>query len=299
MNERYGENIISANKNKKLVVCFRDTGNKILTEVWYEKQRCKDEKEERLRIVIAAAKIIAEDIRSQVYETDLHPSPGNFLTDMDSLIPKTLSCLVKTIVLKNKKGNKSKWNKKCTAISHAILTAARPHSFISPLQIGLSVHLSQKYGSKHLLNILSSLGLCASYAETSLFQLSALHHPRTEPQANSLHSLFLTICTIDGFNTFHSMGGIQCVTPSPKNSTSNEAIRRLQTIPCASSIGQFGLALRVLDIRSFIKQISFKRYKIGVNRDRKWNLRSKLHKDQYKNQNKQFGYSVFLLCKAV
>lgn len=37
------------------------------------------------------------------------------------------------------------------------------------------------------------------------------------------------------------MGGIQCVTPSPNDPTSNQPVRRLQKIPCASSVGQFGL----------------------------------------------------------
>ncbi|XP_076040412.1 glutamate--cysteine ligase isoform X1 [Oratosquilla oratoria] len=243
--ERYGHDIIvSVNKNRKPVICFRDTGNKILTDAWYENHRSHDEKEERLRIVKTAARIIAEDIRSQMYEADQYPPPENFLEELDSLIPETLQCLVKTIVLKNKKGNQRKWNRKCTAISHAILTAARPNSFISPLQIGLAVHLSQKYGSKHLLNVLSALGLCASYAEAALFQVSALQHPAKEPPNDSFAQFVfdnadVNISTIDGFNTFHSMGGIQCVTPQ-NNITSDQPITRLTKIPSASFVGQFG-----------------------------------------------------------
>ena len=94
------------------MVCFRDTGNKLLTDAWYENHRSHDEKEEWLRIVKTAAKIIAEDIRSQMYETDQYPPPENFLSELDSLIPETLNCLVKTIVLKNKKGNQRKWDRK-------------------------------------------------------------------------------------------------------------------------------------------------------------------------------------------
>lgn len=144
MKERYGHDIvISVNKNRKPVVCFRDTGNKILTDAWYENHMSHDEKEERLQIVKTAAKIIAEDIRSQLYETGQQPPPENFLAELDSLIPDTLNCHVKTIVLKNKKGNKRRWNRKYTTISHAILTATRQYSFISFLQIRLASHLSQ------------------------------------------------------------------------------------------------------------------------------------------------------------
>ena len=242
---RYGHNIVvSVNKNRKPVVCFRDTGNKILTDAWYENHRSHDEKEERLRIVKTAAKIIAEAIRSQMYETNQYPPPKNFLSELDSLIPETLNCLVKTIVLKNKKGSQRKWDRKCTTISHAILTAARPNSFISPPQIGLAVHLNQKYGSKHLLNVFSTLGLCASYAEAALFQVSALQHPASEPPNDSFTQFVfdnadVNISTIDGFNTFHSMGGIQSVTPQ-NNVTSDQPITRLTKIPSASFVGRFG-----------------------------------------------------------
>ena len=225
------------------MVCFHDTGNKILCDSWYANNRSKDEKEERLRIVKTAATIIAEDVRSQVYETDQYPTPNELLNDLDSLTPDTLNCLVKNIIMKNKKGDLRKWEK-CKAISHAILSAARPNSFKSPLQIGLAIHLSQKYGSKHL-NILSTLGLCAPYAEAALFQVSALLHPDSEPQSD-LFTQFVydhadvNICTIDGFNTFHSMGGIQCLTPSPTDSSSHQPIKRLEKSPPASTVGQFG-----------------------------------------------------------
>ncbi|XP_076055200.1 facilitated trehalose transporter Tret1-like [Oratosquilla oratoria] len=109
---------------------------------------------------------------------------------------------------------------------------------------GLAVHLSQKYGSKHLLNVLSALGLCASYAEAALFQVSALQHPAKEPPNDSFAQFVfdnadVNISTIDGFNTFHSMGGIQCVTPQ-NNITSDQPITRLTKIPSASVVGQFG-----------------------------------------------------------
>lgn len=89
-----------------------------------KKQRSNDEEEEPLQIVNTAAKIIAEGIRSHMYENYQYPQPKNFLTDLDSFIPDTLNCLVDTIVLKNKKEDKNNWYKKCTPISHAVLTAA-------------------------------------------------------------------------------------------------------------------------------------------------------------------------------
>jgi len=45
------------------------------------------------------------------------------------------------------------------AISHAIMSAVRPRSFVSPLQLGLSVYLHRQFGSKRLLEVLACLGL--------------------------------------------------------------------------------------------------------------------------------------------
>lgn len=45
--------------------------------------------------------------------------------------------------------------------------------------------------------------------------------------------------TIDGFQTFHAMGGIQCITPTTSVS-SNEIIPKLKKIPSACTVGTFG-----------------------------------------------------------
>lgn len=67
LQEKYGDDIIfTIKQNREFILRFRDTGHKILTSNWYEKQN-SDIKEERLKIVKAAAEIITEDIRSQVY----------------------------------------------------------------------------------------------------------------------------------------------------------------------------------------------------------------------------------------
>lgn len=120
---------------------IRGTGYRVLYDEWYANNKNKYKKEERLRIVKTAATIIAEDVRSHMYEVDRYPTLNEFLTDLDSLKPDTLNYLVKTIIIKNKRGDIMKWEK-CTAISHAIVTAAGPTSCKSPLKMGFAVHLS-------------------------------------------------------------------------------------------------------------------------------------------------------------
>lgn len=119
--------------------------------------------EERTRVVKAASKIILTDIRSKVYDIENYPAADNFLGGVDSDIPETLKLLLNEIILKGKKGNTDGWDKKITALSHCIISAARPKSFLSPLQIGVSSFLYKKFPSRGLIRVISSLGFCASY----------------------------------------------------------------------------------------------------------------------------------------
>jgi hypothetical protein len=66
---------------------------------------------------------------------------------------------------KNKKKHNSddKFDKKSTSIAHAIISAVRPRSFLSSLQLGLSVTLHRKFG--RVIDLCHALGFCASYNE--------------------------------------------------------------------------------------------------------------------------------------
>lgn len=113
--KKYGGDIIIAfSKNKKLVVCFKNTGYKILNDAWYQ-QGLRNEQEERLRIVKTAAAIIVEDIRSQVYDTEHYPPPDKFLERNEELIPETLRTFIETVLLNKKRGGHDMWKKKSTA----------------------------------------------------------------------------------------------------------------------------------------------------------------------------------------
>lgn len=70
------------------------------------------------------------------------------------------------IILKNKRHHLDHLKLVCTNISHSIMTAVRPRSFKSKLQLGLSVFFHRRFGSKRLIQIFSSFGLCAFYSET-------------------------------------------------------------------------------------------------------------------------------------
>lgn len=183
--QKYGDVIfIAVTANKPPIVCFRNTGYKLLTETWYKDKKLNP-KEERLRIIKAAATIVLEDIRSQVYEISHYPPSDSFLQEVDTVIPETLQVLLQDIVLKHKYSSLKKWKTKCTAFARAIISAVRPRSFLSGLQVGLAAFLYRKFGSRKLLEVLSSLGFSASYSEVGLFEVSAIMRPAITIQLNA------------------------------------------------------------------------------------------------------------------
>ena len=70
--EHYGNHVFFAQLGgtRKDVVCFRDMASYIISDEWYKKQikiRSKSDKTESDRIMVAAAKIVKEEIRAKNY----------------------------------------------------------------------------------------------------------------------------------------------------------------------------------------------------------------------------------------
>lgn len=245
--ENYGDDIlISVQKKKVTTICFRDTGYKILTNAWYN-ARNTDDQEERLRIVRTAAEIVREDIRSKVYDTTSYPPSNDFLQNLTDDVPESLDLFLKGVVSKNRKGDAAAQDKKCVPIAHAIIAATRPRSFLSPLQLALALFLYRRFGSKNLVSMVSNLGFCASYKQAQALEISAVlqSQPIIKP---GLFCQFVfdnadcNVNTIDGSNTFHSMGGIACITPSSAGDVAmNQPIPKVTSTPSAADIGKIGM----------------------------------------------------------
>lgn len=94
----------------------------------------------------------------------------------------------------------------------------------------LSVHLHRRYGSRHLIDLLSTLGFCESYSEALNFETSAVLNTKMDLKSDGFFQFVFDNAdfntrSLDGYNTFHSLGGIICV--SPKHSISiNDRIPR-------------------------------------------------------------------------
>lgn len=204
--------IIIENRGKPTVVCFRNTGYKILMDSWYQK-KATTEAQERLRIVTAAADIIREDIRSKFYETSVYPSPEELLYNVDDNIPESLQVFLDQVLLKGKMNRDEKLTTKRDSIAHSIISVVRPRSFISPIQLATGIYLTRKFGSRLIIDVLNSLGFCASYTNISLYEASAVLNIDKKFHKNAYVQYVYdnadhNVCTLDGFNTFHSMGGI-------------------------------------------------------------------------------------------
>lgn len=227
LQNRFGENVHIDTNTGHTLIFIRN--HQALLDSWYH-NRISDDQRERARIVDQAAAIILEDIQIALYDTTYYPSPDNFLDSAEKDVPDTLKRFLNKIILTNKSNSTDVYQKQCTAIGHWIIAATRPRTFASCLQIGLSAYLHSRFGSKNLIQVLSTLGCCASYSETEILELSAILHPEEEAP-KGFHQFVadnadVNVCTLDGRGTFHSMGMIQSITPKPTGSSS-QGIKRV------------------------------------------------------------------------
>lgn len=100
------------------------------------------------------------------------------------------------------------------------------------------------------MSLLSNLGFCGSYHDAQQLELSNIHHPQESTSSESFCQYIFdnadfNVSTVDGWNTFHSMGGIKCVTPAHTNLSSTK-VKRLKSAPTQyetrqDEVGQLGV----------------------------------------------------------
>ncbi|KAJ8678233.1 hypothetical protein QAD02_014020 [Eretmocerus hayati] len=116
--------------------------------------------------------------------------------------------------------------RRSTALAECLIFAGstKQHHVLPPFHHGLMVELFHDYGSRSLIELLNSFGFCASYHELKLFLTSAATTelernerfyvpsniiPRTGGGAliqEEDDNIDLSVNTIDGRNSYHSMG---------------------------------------------------------------------------------------------
>lgn len=254
--QEHSNSIVCFIFKKDMLILNSCQASKQICKEWYE-ERFKDPEDERNRIVQKAANIVLEDIRSQYYDNTQYVIPNFNEDNIFDKVPDTLKIFLDTVIKTHKEKSKKniiKLDKQIATISHCVISAVRPRSFLSPILIGLAAMIHKKYAAKELIEALSNLSMCSSYKETLRFEASIIKDPASKTWTEDSYLQFIydnadhNSCTIDGKNTFHAMGGIMVATPSA-SVTSVKTIPRLNIIPSAEEIGKTG----------FIKLLNFEK----------------------------------------
>ncbi|KAG5871382.1 hypothetical protein JTB14_027418 [Gonioctena quinquepunctata] len=107
--------------------------------------------------------------------------------------------------------------------------------------MGVAEFLYRKYGSRRLLDVLSSLGYCSSYQEADRLETSSVMQPLLALWGRTLSQLVYdnADCNVLPLtDTFHSIGGILCVSPRTAVMP-GQNIPRLKKLPTAGTVGRF------------------------------------------------------------
>lgn len=89
------------------------------------------------------------------------------------------------------------------------------------------------------------MGFCASYYEAQILEMSCIANDKPVFKGGSFNQFVFDnadfdVCTIDGLNTFHSMGGIRCITPA-NSIQKGSRIPRLIKMPKSSETEKIGI----------------------------------------------------------
>ncbi|KAK5650089.1 hypothetical protein RI129_001118 [Pyrocoelia pectoralis] len=204
--------IITEVPGKQAVVCLKNKCDELVNDEWMKNNTTTEE--ERLKVIKAAAQILKEDIRTMVCDVDTYPSVDDVRLGGENQFPNSLNVFFNELITKGKNRDI-----KINALKNFVTSSVRVKSFISPLMLSLGIHLHRKYASRYLIDLLSKIGVSVPYSECLAFENSAITNNKDNvPEDSFIQFVFdnadFNIRTIDGHGTFHSMGGIMCISPS-------------------------------------------------------------------------------------
>lgn len=123
------------------------------------------------------------------------------------------------------------------------MQASRPRLVLCPLQTALGVLVHYHTGSRFFVDVLHSLGFCASYSEVQRFEANAAVHQETDLYSN-LEELFEQFVadnvdnntlTLDGHNTFHGMWILLSLTGSSEGHFGNIPRKPIESLDPAQA----------------------------------------------------------------
>jgi hypothetical protein len=119
------------------ILFVSETCSFIVNDRW-NKDRLNDASEESEHIVTVAAKLISAQIRERMVDVELYPTKSEMSSDDKKCTPPLLQKFLQFVVPNQLKQ---------VSLGQSIVQAARLHSFLSPLLLGLALKLDVQYGS--------------------------------------------------------------------------------------------------------------------------------------------------------
>ena len=237
--DHYGDElVITDDLGKQTIYTFLDTSKRILRQSHRDSGLSKED------IIDMCAMIISDEINCKIYDLSNYPSFSNMSSG--DLVPELLGRWMKGVIQSKSSaaGTTKSVERRRTAISHSIIAATRPRSFISPILLAISTYVNTKLESRELADVLSSLSFTDDYRE-----LLRLHDSLMPTEQESLkligdfHQFVfdnadINIHTLTGSDTWHVMGGIAASTPASCE-PSEPTIQRSTQVRAAMQLGQF------------------------------------------------------------
>ena len=158
LKHHYGSGlVVTSEKGKETILTMLDASNQILRE---NLKKCTLTNED---IIDMAATLINDEIRSTIYDLTTYPKMINMF---DDTLTQPLTKRFFNVAIKTKaKVKPHTVERRRIAISHALISAERPRSFISPLLLGVAVYINTRLESRECVDILNSLAFCEDYTE--------------------------------------------------------------------------------------------------------------------------------------
>lgn len=172
---------------------------------------------EKKLILHTAADILKSESKPPTEISERYPPAEKFFDDINCDVPTSITEFIKSLIYKEKRKNVTSVPK-IDSICHSLTTLMQP-KFSSKLQLALGVYILRKTGKKQIVDILYKLGVCVTYDAVQLYESSIVLDP---PVKNINENTFVqfvfdntdhNVCTLDGKETFHCLGGISAFTP--------------------------------------------------------------------------------------
>ncbi|XP_034939489.1 uncharacterized protein [Chelonus insularis] len=180
LKKKYADDIfIFQHKGKEPLIYYKYHNMAQICRDWYGVSESLSESAKRT-ILQVCAEILQDEIKKFQYNTTTYPAPQAFLDTVASDIPPLLNSFLHRLIITNRKeqSNESSLYIKIENLAHSIISALRPKSFISCLQLSLGTYIYRKTRSKLAISLLNRLGVCSSYHNIQLHEASTIIHPQ-------------------------------------------------------------------------------------------------------------------------